>query len=123
MILALVVGLAGASGAVLRYLVDGAVGDRTDGPFPHGTWVVNIAGSLVLGVVTGLATWHGLTPKAQAVAGVGFCGGLTTWSAASWETVVLLEDGLYRLAAWNAFGGLAVAMAAGATGLALGHAL
>ncbi len=122
MTLALVVALAGAAGAVLRYLLDGAVGDRTDGPFPHGTWVVNIAGSLVLGFVTGLAIWHGLSGSVRAVVGVGFCGGLTTWSAASWETVVLFEDGLYRLAALNAFGGLAAAMAGGAVGLAVGYA-
>lgn len=89
---AIAVGLAGAVGAMARYLIDGAVQDRTSGPFPFGTLAVNIIGSLILGVITGVA-WHGADSTTRAILGTGFCGGLTTWSTASWETVRLIEEG------------------------------
>jgi CrcB protein len=91
--LAVVVGLAGALGAVARYLIDGAVQDRTSGLFPFGTLTVNVIGSLILGVIAGLALRHADWASTQAVLGIGFCGGLTTWSTASWETVRLIEEG------------------------------
>jgi CrcB protein len=122
-ILAVVVGVAGGIGAVTRYLVDGAVQDRTAGPFPHGTLVVNVTGSLVLGVLAGMAVYHGwdhgFSEHVREVAGVGFCGGLTTWSTASWETVRLAEGRLYRQATAYTFGGLALAIVAAAFGMAL----
>ena len=55
--------------------------------------VVNASGSLILGVLTGLVLYHGLGPHVLAVAGVGLCGGYTTWSTASWETIHLLHTG------------------------------
>lgn len=119
MTLLLAVGLAGGLGAVLRYLADGAVQDRVSGPFPFGTFTINVSGSLVLGFLTGLAWYHGLSGNARAVLGVGFCGGLTTWSTASWETVRLAEDGLLRTAFAYTLGGLAAAVAAAVAGLAL----
>ncbi len=119
MILALAVAVAGGIGATARYVVDGLVQDRTSGTFPFGTLVVNVAGSLVLGFVTGLGLDHGLSGTARAVVGVGFCGGLTTWSTATWETVRLAEDGQAARALVNGLGGLVVALAAAAAGLAL----
>jgi fluoride exporter len=91
-ILALVVGLGGSVGAVSRYLVDGTVQDRSSGSLPMGTLTVNLAGSLVMGFVTGLFVFAGVSHQWVAVVGTGFCGGLTTWSAASWETERLLEE-------------------------------
>ncbi|HXQ59759.1 MAG TPA: CrcB family protein [Acidimicrobiales bacterium] len=117
MTVALAVGLAGAVGAVARYLADGAVQDRTSGPFPFGTQAVNCAGSLVLGIVTGLAWYHGLGGGAHALVGAGFCGAFTTWSSVSWETVRLAEDGLGRLALVNVVGGVAAALVFGALGI------
>jgi CrcB protein len=119
MALALIVGLVGAGGAVTRYLVDGMVQDRTSGVFPFGTLAVNVAGSFILGLITGLLWYHHLPVRAETIVGTGFCGALTTWSAASWETVRLVEDGDYRQAAANAFGGIAAAVAAGALGIAV----
>jgi CrcB protein len=108
--LALVVGLAGAVGAVARYLTDGMVGDRTSGSFPFGTFTVNCLGSAVLGVVTGLAWYHGLGGRAHAVVGVGFCGAFTTWSSVTWETVQLAGRGRSSLALVNMVGGLVSAL-------------
>jgi CrcB protein len=116
-ITALAVGLAGAVGAVARYVTDGAVQDRTSGPFPFGTMTVNVAGSFVLGIVTGLAWYHGLGGSAHAIVGVGFCGAFTTWSSVSWETVRLAEEGLGRLALLNMVGGVAAALVAAGLGI------
>jgi CrcB protein len=116
-ILALVVGAAGAVGAVARFLTDGMVQDRSSGSFPFGTLTVNCLGSLILGIVTGLAWYHGLGGRAHAVVGVGFCGAFTTWSSVTWETVRLAEDGLGRQALVSVVGGLATALALAALGI------
>ena len=92
MTLALTVGLAGAAGALARYLLDGAVQDRTAGVFPFGTLAVNVVGSLILGFLAGYVLGHTGGRTAKAVVGTGFCGALTTWSTASWETVRLVEE-------------------------------
>jgi CrcB protein len=71
---ALLVALGAAVGAPLRFVV----GHRLDhGRFPLGTLSVNVAGSTLLGL---FSAW-GLSGDARALFGVGFCGGLTTYSA------------------------------------------
>jgi CrcB protein len=77
---------------------------------PYGTLIVNVTGSFLLGLVTGLG--HG--PKT--LVGTGFCGALTTFSAFGYETVRLVEDGFRRQAA----GYVAVSVAAGTAAAALG---
>jgi CrcB protein len=120
MVLALVVGAAGAVGAVGRYLLDGLVQDRTSGLFPAGTLAVNVVGSLVLGVVTGLALHHGALADTRTVVGAGFCGALTTWSTTSWETVRLAEEGAARLGLVQLAANVAGSLAAAGLGLAIG---
>lgn len=81
----------GAVGAGCRFLVDHAVTRRRSGPLPWGTLVVNVAGSLLLGLVAGagaaLPGWVG------ALVGTGFCGALTTYSTFAYETVRLTGSG------------------------------
>jgi len=120
---AVLVGLCGAVGAVARYLTDGAVQDRTAGAYPYGTLVVNLTGSLVLGVVTGLAWYHGLGGATHTVIGVGLCGAFTTWSTVTWETVELVEQRLARTAAVSLAVQVAGSLAAAAVGIALAAAL
>lgn len=110
---------AGAIGAPVRYLIDGAIGDRTSGAFPWGTFAVNTTGSLVLGFLTGLALYHGFPDTPKTVLGTGFCGAYTTFSTHTFETVRLLEDGTHRDATLNALGTLTAGVAAAAAGLAL----
>jgi CrcB protein len=110
---------AGAIGAPVRYLVDGAIGDRTSGAFPWGTFVVNITGSLLLGFLTGLALYHGFPDTPRVVLGTGFCGAYTTFSTHTFETVRLLEDGAHGPALRNALGTLVAGAVAAAAGLAL----
>jgi len=117
--LALVVAVAGGAGAVLRALVIHHVGVRRDDPLPVGTMLVNASGSLLLGILTGLSIYHGLGSHMLAVIGVGLCGGYTTWSTASWETVHLVHTGHRRDAVIYTVGGLVVCLAAAAAGIGL----
>ncbi len=119
LLLAATVGLAGGVGAMARALLIHHVGLRRTDPVPIGTMVVNMSGSLLLGVLTGLSLYHGLGPHLLAVAGVGLCGGYTTWSTASWESWHLARSGNRREALIYTFGGLAACLAAAAAGLAL----
>lgn len=115
--------LAGSAGAVLRHLLDTAVRARRPGPFPYGILLVNVSGSLLLGVLTGLVLFHGRPQDLLTVAGTGFCGGYTTFSTTSVDTVRLIRSGDYRLAAVDALGTLGLSLAAAGAGLALTSAL
>jgi CrcB protein len=119
MTLAFGVGLAGAVGALARYLVDGAVHDRRSGLFPFGTLTVNVAGSLILGFLAGYVLTHTGGTTAKTVIGTGFCGGLTTWSTAAWETVRLAEEGAAGTAIRFAVVNLLASFAAAAVGIVL----
>ena len=96
----------GMLGAPARYLADRAVQARRDSVFPAGTFAVNMAGSLVLGFLLGAQRHLGLPPTAFALLGTGFCGGLTTFSTFSYETLRLLEDGAISEAGLNMLGSL-----------------
>jgi fluoride exporter len=117
--LALLVACAGGVGALARALLIHHIGVRSDDPLPVGTMVVNASGSLVLGVLTGLSLYHGLGSHVLAVAGVGLCGGYTTWSTASWETVHLVHTGHRTEAVVYTFGSLVVCVAAAVAGIGL----
>jgi fluoride exporter len=116
---ALLVAVAGGAGAVLRALLIHHLGLRRSDPLPAGTMVVNASGSLVLGVLTGLSLYHGLGTHVLAVIGVGLCGGYTTWSTASWETIHLLHTGHRTDAVLYTLGSLVVCLTAAAAGIAL----
>ncbi|MBV8386325.1 MAG: fluoride efflux transporter CrcB [Acidimicrobiia bacterium] len=117
MTLAIAVGVAGAVGAVARFLLDGAVQDRTAGSFPFGTLTVNILGSLILGFLAGYVLSHTGGRTAETVIGTGFCGGLTTWSTASWESVRLAEEGAIFTAVSFTLINLVASFAAAAIGI------
>jgi CrcB protein len=111
---AAVVALAGGIGAVLRFLADGSIRSRTNGGFPWATLLINLTGSFVLGLMVGLSSgWW------RAVLGTGLCGGYTTFSAASFESVRLLEQRRFGAAAAHAVGGLVACLAAASAGLAI----
>lgn len=114
MTLALVM-LSGALGAPTRFLIERGVARWTGHAFPWGTWIVNISGSFALGVVTGLAMRHGLSPSATAVLGSGFLGAYTTFSTFVVEAVRLAEGGIAR----RRDGALAVAYVASSLGVGI----
>ncbi|AXI76350.1 fluoride efflux transporter CrcB [Peterkaempfera bronchialis] len=115
----LMVFLGGMIGAPLRYLTDKAVQARHDSVFPWGTLTVNIAGSFILGSIAGAGAAHGLPADLMLFLGTGICGGLTTFSTFTFETVRLLEDGSLAEAGLNALGSLLLGLGAAAAGYAL----
>ena len=120
-LLVLAVAAAGGVGAVARLVVDGALRSWLRIGFPIGTTIINVTGSFLLGLVTGLALAHGLPPEWRAVLGTGFLGGYTTFSTASYETVRLAQQRRYRAALVNGVGMLVLALAAAGLGLWLGE--
>lgn len=104
--------LGGALGAPLRYLTDLFVQSRHDSVFPWGTFTVNVAGSLVLGVTAALAVELSLPGWVLALVGAGFCGALTTFSTFGYETLRLLEEGSLLTAATNSLASLVVGLGA-----------
>jgi len=88
------VALGGALGSASRFLVGPAIQRAFGFTFPFGTLFINILGSFILGIVAEMALEGGsLSPGSRAFVGVGFCGGFTTFSAFSLETVALFEGG------------------------------
>lgn len=109
--------LGGAVGASGRYAVGMLASHLHSGPFPLGTFTVNIVGSFVLGVLAGLMafTWSP-TPELRAFVVVGVLGGFTTFSAFSLDAILLIERGRLLLAA----GYVAATVLIGIGGLFLG---
>ncbi|WP_330458757.1 fluoride efflux transporter CrcB [Streptomyces sp. NBC_00820] len=119
----LLVVLGGALGAPLRYLIDRAVRARHDTVFPWGTFAANIAGSAVLGVLTGAALAGVASPGVQLFLGTGLCGALTTYSTFSYETLTLAEAGSRFLAAANVLASVVAGLGAVFGGVALAQAV
>ena len=117
MIVALTTVAAGAVGAVIRYLVSRALAGH-DG-FPWAVLVVNVVGSAIGGVVVGLATSGGVSGDIRLILVSGLCSGLTTFSTWSVETVQLVQDGRWRIAAASATANLVLGLGAAALGYLL----
>jgi CrcB protein len=111
--------VAGAFGAVTRYGIDALVQERVARDRPWGTFAINVSGSFVLGLLTGLALYHGLGHTPKVVLGTGFCGAFTTFSTFAFETVRLVEEGELTAAAANVAGSVVIAVLAAALGIAL----
>ncbi len=119
MIILLGVVAGGVLGAPSRYALDQWVNSRTKGFFPWGTFLINATGAFLLGLISGLALYHGLGHLPVAVVGTGFCGAYTTFSTFSYETVRLIEEGTVEAAVRNMAGSLTLGLAAAAAGIAL----
>lgn len=116
--------VAGAAvGAPLRYLTDRTVQSRHDTVFPWGTFAANVAGCLILGLVTGAAAAGAASSHVQLLLGTGLCGALTTYSTFSYETLRLVEDGSGFYAASNAVASVVSGLGAVFAGQAFARAL
>lgn len=113
------VAASGAVGAPARYLVDSAVTRRWGRRFPLGTFVVNTSGALLLGFITGLVLYHGLSGAPKVVVGTGFCGAYTTFSTLWFEVVRLSEEDERRTALRYLVLSTAAGLVAAGAGLAL----
>ena len=88
-----------AVGGVSRYALSSFIQQRA-GTFPVGTLIVNITGSLILGFLMRYALGStSVSAETRALLTTGFCGGYTTFSTFSYETIALIQDGDYRRAA------------------------
>ena len=102
---------AGAVGAVLRYALSRAFPVRP-GHLPGGILIVNVMGSALAGALIGLAERTALDADLRLVLVTGFCGGLTTFSTWSVETIELFDGGRWRAAILNVVVTLALGIAA-----------
>ena len=105
--------LGGGAGSVLRYLVGLWIGSTT---FPWTTFAVNTVGSLAIGLFGGWASRFGWSEALRLSLVVGLCGGFTTFSTFSKESLALIEGGSYGLFVLYAAGSVALGIAATALG-------
>jgi CrcB protein len=113
----LLVGVGGFIGSALRYLINKEVQQLLIAPngFPYGVLLVNVVGCLVIGILSGLATTHGifnLSSGSRAFLFLGLLGGFTTFSAFGYDTVTLAKDGDFTQAIANL--GLQIGLGLGA---------
>lgn len=103
----ILVAVGGALGSVGRYALSTAVQRFSSPFFPYGTFVVNVLGCLVFGIIMGAARERFvLGPSERAFLLIGILGGFTTFSTFSYETFALLQDGEFARAFVNAVGQL-----------------
>jgi CrcB protein len=115
----LAIAFGGALGSVLRYLMGGLVQRATHAGFPYGTLAVNILGCLLIGI---LVQYFMNVEPPSTVRGflvVGFCGGFTTFSAFSMETIGLLYSGSYLRASAYVLASVVLCLSATAAGMTL----
>ena len=91
----LLIAVGGAAGSLLRYLIGGVVQRTSASGFPVGTMFVNVSGCFLIGILVRQFLNMQLTPEVRALLVVGFCGGFTTFSTFSAETLGLIEGGEY----------------------------
>jgi CrcB protein len=112
--------LGSALGGGARYLLGPWVQQRTGAVFPTGTLVINVAGSLLMTFIFRYAMESAaIRPDVRIMLTTGFCGGFTTFSTFSYETVKLVEDGDWHRAAWYIVLSVVLSLAAAFAGLAL----
>jgi CrcB protein len=120
-VIGLLIALAGGLGAVVRFLADGLVdGLARRASIPLGTLVINVSGSLLLGLITGWWAAHTGDPGLRLALGTGFLGGYTTFSTASVEAARLALSGRGWAAVAQAAGMVVLGVTAAALGLWLG---
>jgi len=120
----LLVGIGGFLGANARYVTAKWVGTWVDARFPLGTFLINMSGSFLLGLLGGLLAAK-LVPRGDDVRlalGVGFLGAFTTFSTFEFETHALFEDGVWLTALTNIFLSLFLGLLAVRAGLIVAKA-
>jgi len=108
----LIVAIGAGLGGSLRYWLSNVISKIAPFFFPYGTLAVNILGSIILGIlIFGFDEKGVLSPSLKLLIGVGFCGGLTTFSTFSFETFNLLKNTEFLLAGLNIFVNMALTLA------------
>ena len=115
MITYLWIALGGALGSVARFAFSSAIAGWFGQSFPWGTMLVNISGSFVIGFFATLTGPDGrmlVSGDIRQFVTVGICGGYTTFSSFSLQTLNLIQDGELMRAGWNVVGSVALCLAA-----------
>lgn len=90
----LLVGTGGLIGSIARYLTASYFTKVFPSSFPYGTFIVNIVGCLIIGIIYGLSErFNWLTPEWRLFLATGICGGFTTFSSFAYENIKLIQDG------------------------------
>ena len=114
------IGLAGGAGAILRFTLSRFILQHLGATFPFGTFIVNVLGCLLFGLVWGLAENRGLLgDRARLILLVGFLGGFTTFSSFAYESLALIRDHQWGWAALNMAGQNVLGILFVAIGIAL----
>ena len=117
----LLVGCGGFLGAVSRYLVALAMLGLVGPGFPYGTWIINLTGSVLLGLTAGITLAKGSIPmELVLMISIGFLGAYTTFSTLTVETLHYVREGAYGLAAINSMGQMVCGLIAAGAGFYLG---
>ena len=115
------IGVAGALGALTRYLLSRFVAERVPSQFPLGTLLINISGSFLIGLIAGLVGHNVVSPALQLVLATGFLGGYTTFSTMHWEGTQLIRGGNAMQGLLYLGGTFALGIPIAALGLMLGR--
>lgn len=120
----LAVFVGGGAGATCRYGASRFIGERYDGVFPLGTFLINVTGCFALGLLTSFIVHLGhQSTLLTAVIATGFLGGYTTFSTYALESVVLYQDGSRRTALLTLLVPIGLGLTAAAAGAAIGNAV
>lgn len=92
MINLVLVGLGGAAGSVLRYIISLIPAKHV---FPFSTLITNVCGAVLIGYITGICAKKGGSPRLMLFLKTGICGGFTTFSTFSLEAYTLFQSGFY----------------------------
>jgi len=117
------IALGGALGSVGRFWFSGVIGRRFGETFPWGTLLVNVSGSFVIGLLAALTEPGGrrfVSPTGRQFLMYGVCGGYTTFSSFSVQTLELMRDGDWFKAGANAAGSMVLCLVAVWLGYAFG---
>jgi CrcB protein len=116
------VAIGGGAGAVSRFAVSRAMGERYDGIFPLGTTLVNVTGCFLLGCIATILAAHSHVEVISALLTTGFLGGYTTFSTYALEGVVLYLDEARQVAFASVVAPPMIGLCAGVAGCLLARA-
>jgi CrcB protein len=117
--LAVVIFVGAGLGGLARYAVGGWVQATVGAGFPWSTLLINVTGSILLTFLYGLLEGTAASPEWRAFLGIGLCGGYTTFSTFSYETMRLLQDGEWERAGLYILGSVVLSLSGAVLGFRL----
>lgn len=124
MVAVLLIGVGGFAGAIARYVLDARVTAWTGGSLPWGTFVVNVSGTFLVGMMFALVVERAALPAdVRGPLMIGFLGAYTTFSTLALESWRMIEGGAWLYAGANLLGSVVLGIIAVVAGIALGRAI